>query len=203
MAARAPVFDSILKDYLVQVANLNNVVQTCAALSIRYQEDSYRVDFFNQQFTITAGGIEDETGRSPNHSTSVILCQYLLLCPDSPTDDRALVTYKDFKDAAPYAGGFKNTAGRPIARHFEGQVEKLEQRCLALGGRPFDTDVLCQLAFQFRALPRVPIFLLFNDADEDFPSQCTLLFQKDAASYLDMECLAMVGSTLAYRLQSG
>jgi hypothetical protein len=80
-------------------------------------------------------------------------------------------------------------------------MDKLERQCRALGGRPWDTDVSCQLAFQFRALPRVPVFLLFNDADEDFPAQCTLLFQRDAASYLDMECLAMVGATLAARLQ--
>jgi hypothetical protein len=38
------------------------------------------------------------------------------------------------------------------------------------------------------------------DADKNFPAQCTLLFQRDAASYLDMECLAMVGATLAARL---
>ena len=201
MAARSPVFDSILNDYLLRVVRLDNVARTCATLGVRYDERGYRVDFFNRRFTISADGIMDETERAPNHSTSVVLCQYLLLCPEAPAEDKSLVTYKDFKDAAPYAGGFKNTVGRPIAGHFEGHADRLEQQCLALGGRPFDTDVSCQLAFQFRALPRVPVFLLFNDADEDFPAQCTLLFQRDAACYLDMECLAMVGGTLAARLQ--
>jgi hypothetical protein len=46
----------------------------------------------------------------------------------------------------------------------------------------------------------VRIYLIFNDADEDFPADCSLLFEKQAASYLDMECLAMIGMVLAQRL---
>ena len=201
MAEKAAVFDKIKKDYLLQVANLGNVSRRCDVLGITIRENTYQIPFFNRRYRILSDRIIDEKGGAAKHSTSVILCKYLLLCPDTPADDKRLVTYKDFKDAAPYAGGFKNTAGRPIARHFEGKVDKLEQQCLALGGQPFDTDVACQSAFQFRALPRVPVFLLFNDADDDFPAQCTLLFQINAASYLDMECLAMIGSTLAAWLQ--
>jgi hypothetical protein len=52
----------------------------------------------------------------------------------------------------------------------------------------------------FEALPRVRIYLIFNDADEDFPADCSLLFEKQAAKYLDMECLAMIGMVLAERL---
>jgi len=107
------------------------------------------------------------------------------------------VTYKDFRDAGPYVGGFKNTTELPIVKQFSGQTADLGRHCQALGGQPFDTDVSCQLAYRFQALPRVPIFQLFHDADEEFPAQCTLLFQKNAAAYLDMECLAMLGSTLA------
>jgi hypothetical protein len=52
----------------------------------------------------------------------------------------------------------------------------------------------------FEALPRVRIYLIFNDADEDFPADCSLLFEKQAAQYLDMECLAMIGMVIAERL---
>jgi hypothetical protein len=52
----------------------------------------------------------------------------------------------------------------------------------------------------FKALPRVRIYLIFNDEDEDFPADCSLLFEKQAAQYLDMECLAMIGMVIAERL---
>jgi hypothetical protein len=49
----------------------------------------------------------------------------------------------------------------------------------------------------FKALPKVPVLLLFNDEEDMFPAQCSVLFQSDCAGYLDMESIAMVGIGLA------
>ncbi len=201
MNEKALVFDKIMKDYLHQVALIEAKQQVGASLGITIINDEYTIPFFNSTYTITTDRIIDANGKTASHAIAVILCKYLLLCPKLPSNDFSLVTYKDFKDAAPYAGGFRNTAENPIASSFENGLPKLEKRCLDVGGHPFTTEVSCQLAFKFQALPNIPIILLFNDADEDFPAQATLLFQKNAASYLDMECLAMIASALAYRLQ--
>ena len=53
------------------------------------------------------------------------------------------------------------------------------------------------MSYMFEALPRVRVYLVFNDADEDFPADCSILFEKQAARYLDMECLAMIAMVLA------
>jgi len=201
MPQRAPVFDRIIKDYLQQVSNLRDRSGLSAALGIIADQKSFTIPLFNQSITITDDTIIDATGTAPSHATGVLACKYLLLCPEHPPTDHQLVTYKDFQDAAPYVIGFKNTAERPIATAFSGRVEALEAACQALAGQPFATEVSCQLAYRFQALPQVPIFLLFHDADDEFPAQCTLLFQKNAAGYLDMECLAMLGGILAHRLQ--
>jgi len=37
------------------------------------------------------------------------------------------------------------------------------------------------------------LLLLFNDKDDEFPAQGSVLFEKRAEKFLDMECLAMVG----------
>lgn len=201
MTEKAPVFKKIIKDYLLQVSSMKAKKEIGASLGISDLDDGYRIPFFNQTYSLTSDRIVDADGKTATHSASVILCKYLLLCPDLPSNDLSLVTYKDFKDAAPYVIGFRNTAEQPIAKYFENALLQLEKRCLVLGGNTFDTEVSCQLAFKFHALPRVPVVLLFHDSDEDFPAQATLLFQKNAASYLDMECLAMIGGSLAYRLQ--
>lgn len=201
MTEKAPVFDKIIKDYLHRIALIEVKEQVGASLGITVMDDRYRIPFFNRIYTVATDKIVEADGKTATHVASVILCKYLLLCPHRPMDDFSLVTYKDFRDAAPFVGGFRNTAEQAIASHFDSALPKLERRCLDLGGRVFDTEVSCQLAMKFQALPKVPIILLFNDADEDFPAQATLLFQKNAASYLDMECLAMIGGTLAYRLQ--
>ncbi|MFH0781636.1 MAG: DUF3786 domain-containing protein [Pseudomonadota bacterium] len=201
MTEKAPIFNKIIKEYLLQVAHIEAKDEVGASLGISFADDGFKIPFFHRTYTVSTDRIVDADGGAASHVVSVTLCKYLLLRPDQPSDDFSLVTYKDFRDAAPYVGGFRNTAEQPIARHFEGALPQLEKRCLALGGHSFDTEVSCQLALRFEALPKVPLFLLFNDADEDFPAQATLLFQKNGASYLDMECLAMIGASLAYRLQ--
>ena len=202
MTREAPVFETIRRDYLQKVAALGQDRQLAERLGIHLGDGGFRIPFFNRRYTVMPSSIEDQRGRAPNHAVAVTLCQYLLLCPRTPTNDPTLVTYKDFRDAAPYAGGFFTNAELPIARGFTGKAASLESACLDLGGERFQIEAAYQLAFRFQALPRLPIYLLFNDADDTFPAGCTLLFQKDAADYLDMECIAMVGSILAAWLQA-
>ena len=83
-------------------------------------------------------------------------------------------------------------------RRLQGPEESLSER--ALGGTAPDIDVSYQLAMRFDALPRVPVVLLFNDEDEEFPAEATILFERRAERFLDMECLAILGWMLADRL---
>jgi hypothetical protein len=46
-------------------------------------------------------------------------------------------------------------------------------------------------------LPKIPVLLLFDDADEEFPAQCKVLFERRAEHYLDPECLAILGMLLS------
>jgi hypothetical protein len=46
----------------------------------------------------------------------------------------------------------------------------------------------------------MPLLLVFNDADDDFPASASLLFEKRASTYLDADSQAIVGYTLTRRL---
>ncbi len=63
-------------------------------------------------------------------------------------------------------------------------------------------DVAYDLSYRFEALPRLSLLLLFNDADEDFPAKCMVLFEKHAEEYLDLESLAMTGAILVRNLKA-
>ena len=59
------------------------------------------------------------------------------MCPEAaPTEGSDWVKYNDFKDAAPFAGGFRNMAERPISVAFSGRLEDLENACTVLGCQP-------------------------------------------------------------------
>ena len=103
------------------------------------------------------------------------------------------MAFKDFKDAAPLVHAFSNTVTRPIAETFSGRLSALEACGQKMGGYPPAEEFPYDLGLQFDALPRVPLLLLFNDQDDEFPAQCGVLFEKRTEKFIDMECLAMVG----------
>jgi hypothetical protein len=146
----------------------------------------------------------NERNRRPIHAVGVVLCKYLLLCPKvEPVLSRNWIKYNNFKDAAPFAGGFRNTAEQPIGKTFSGRLADLEKASMTLGGIPSDAPVSCDLAIRFPALPKLNLLMLFNDKDDEFPADCSILFEEHAGAYLDMECLAMLGVMLGGGLKTG
>ena len=199
----APVFDEIYRKYLADVSAID-LGRTAPRLGIEVDGDTAVIPFYGILHRVSGKGVTDAQGRRPIHAVSVILCQYLLLCPDAaPPAASEWVKYHGFKDAAPFAGGFRNTAEQPIGNTFSGRLDDLDAACMALGGRPADAPINCDLAIRLPALPKVDLLMLFNDQDEEFPADCSILFETHADAYLDMECLAMLGVVLAVWLRNG
>ena len=194
--SQAEIFDKIYQDYLARVAALD-LPRLAERLALQLDQDQVIVPFFGQPHRVSARGVLDPEGRRPSHSVSVLLCQHLLLCPETEPTAADWVTYRDFKDGAPFVAGFRNNAEKPIARLYSGRPADLSEACARLAGRPAQTDVSCDLSIQLTALPKIPLLLLFNDQDEDFKAECSLLFERRAQQYLDMECLAIIGLVLA------
>jgi hypothetical protein len=57
-------------------------------------------------------------------------------------------------------------------------------------------------AYEFLLFPHYPVLLLFYDAvpEEDFPSQCKLLLDRNVPYYLDIESIVVLGEEFAGRL---
>lgn len=194
---RAAVFDKTYWDYLAMVAQLDLPAVT-HKLGLELVDGEVVMPFYGVRHRLSPqGGIVDDWGRRPHHFVSVVLCRHLIMCPAVEPVASDWVTFKDFKDAAPFIGGFAANAERPIRRAFEGRLDALQKAGAQMGGLPTDIGVACDLVMRFTALPKLPVLMLFNDRDDEFGAQCTLLFERRAETYLDMECLAMVGGALA------
>ena len=194
------VFEETYTNYLARIAELD-FVRIAGRLGTELSGGELMIPFLGNSYRVSRLGLSDTSGKRPDFSVCVVLFKYLLLCPDHDPLEDEWVTFKDFKDAAPFAGAFVNYTEAPLADHFTGNLARLESAARALGGRPPDTDFSYDLSLQFPALPKVPVLLLFNDADEEFAARCAVLFERRAEKYLDMECLAMVGSLLFEQLK--
>ena len=192
MKSKSPIFQEIYLNYMKQISRLD--LRTIAQKAdIEWSRESLFLPLFEKPHKISKNEIFDPSGKEPNHSVKVVLCKYLLLYPSNYPKDDTLVSYKDFPDAAPFVDAFHNNAEMNIAKTFSGRLNALREACLKLGGYKPSINWAYHLQMRFDALPKIPILLLFNDADEEFPAQCLLLFERRAEKYLDMECLAMLG----------
>jgi hypothetical protein len=189
------VFEETYHDYLAQIAELD-FKKIGDQLGAELAGDELIIPFFGKPHRISPAGITESSGSRPNFSVCVILFKYLLLCPDHDPVENDWVSFKDFKDSAPFSGAFVNYTEAPLAQYFSGRLKDLEAACRGIQGHPPAATFSYDLCMQFNALPKIPVLLLFNDADDEFAAHCMMLFERRAENYLDMECLAMVGMLL-------
>lgn len=202
MEEATSVYDETLRLYLDQIFS-EDYSSRLSILGVQSERDEIIIPFFKEPYRMSAEKIIGPAGEQPSHSISVVLCKYLLLCPDEPPIESDWISYRDIRDAAPFAGSFANHVEKAIAKHFAGKVTELRGSCLKLGGYSPDIRLSYDLIMQFDALPRVPILLLFNDVDSEFPAQSSVLFERRANRYLDVESLAIAGWHLSGWLKGG
>ncbi len=196
---RAPVFDQTRQSYLEQIACLDFGALK-DRLGIALEHDAAVVPVYGRPYRISPAGVMDPEGRSGGFEACVILSKYLLHASAGPIPTGGFCTFKDFRDAAPLVSYFSINAEGAIARRFAGRRSDLEAACRHAGGTVHASDLAYHLKYRFQGLPKIPVYLLFNDREEGFAAQCTLLFERSAGYYLDMETLAILGVLLAQRL---
>ena len=195
MTEKSSVFEETYTNYLAQIAGLD-FKKIAAQLGAKLIGDEMVTPFFGVPHRISAAGISDPSGNRPDFSVCVILFKYLLLCPDYDAVETDWVSFKDFRDSSPFAGSFVNYTEAPLAKYFSGRVTQLEMAGRKISGDLPAAKFSYDLCMQFDALPKIPLLMLFNDTDDEFPAQGAVLFERRAENYLDMECLAMVGMLL-------
>lgn len=195
---RSPVFAETYRRYLEEIRSIDFLARA-DILGVSRKDSKLLIPLYDRRYTFTAEGIVEDDGRlSP--AVRVLICKYILCCPERlPPSEGELVAYRQFKDAAPLVSYFTTTTIKAIEAAFAGNLEALRERTLSVGGRILPTDVY-DFSAEFRALPRVPVYLNFNDRDDTFPAACSILYRSSAALFLDMECLAMTGPLLTEKL---
>ncbi len=195
MALESSVFERTYKNYVAQVAGLD-LKSVEEKLGIEVEGDEAAVPLFGKPFRVSKKGIIAPSGRQPSLDICVILCRYLLMCPDERPKGKEWVAFRDLKDSGPLISYFANDVERAIAAHFSERLKELAEAGKALGGVQPDMELSYEYSAKLDSLPRVPLLMLFNDKDAEFPAKCSVLLERRAEKYLDAECLAMTGRLL-------
>lgn len=168
-------------------------------LGAEIQDKALIIPFYGTAYRISGSGVTTLTGTEVNPAIAVVLCQYVLRCPQdiSPSSEE-LVTFREFEGSGPLSGYFVENTQKLISGAFIGNISALEARCRQLNGTLHaDNTAAYDLGVQFYALPRIPVILCFNDSDAEFPAQCAILFKCSAELFLDLQSLCVCATFLA------
>ncbi len=196
------IFEKHRKDYCAGFVKID-FESICDILGGIIDGNRMAIPFYGKRYYASKKGIVDENGGEPGYMTFVVLSKYILLAPGQRHHDPEWVSFKDFKRLSPFvnANYFTSDTEKAISSHFSGKRDALAKAGGSLGGFARSTQGNYDLTMQFEALPRISLSLCFNDRDEEFPAQCSVLFQRHSEFYLDPESLAMTGALLAKKLK--
>lgn len=198
---KAKVFDQTYQHYLSMIRRIDYLGRA-NLLGVEVEDGQLIIPLYDQVYRLSGDAVESRDGSEVTPGIRVILCKYVLTCPaELPVISKRYMTYREFRDAGPLISYFTGNTNKIIESHFVHKLGLLEQRCARLGGVVVENESY-DFSSTFSALPRIPLILNFNDADDLFGATCSILYHESAQHYLDMECLAMTGTLLTGKLIS-
>lgn len=199
MSTRNDVFDRTCSDYLAQLAE-RDLAAVADRLGLEVSAQGVLVRLLGADYRVTGEGVFRMQGERAGFEVCIVLFKYLLMCPAERPDDGGWAAYHAFKDAQPLLHYFARETTGLIERCYSGRIEALRVAGQAMGGVVSQEAGAFDLSLQFDLLSRIPLLLRFNDADDEFPAQCAVLFRESVAHYLDMESLGILGALFARKL---
>lgn len=154
--------------------------------------------FLGSRATVTYPGFEATIGgrASPPHIAALLV--YHLAISDGSMPSGEWISFAELPEASFYVTAFRGYTGARIARDFAPLAAGLGDAADRVGGAALPG--LGDRAWLMPALPRVPIALLWWDADDEFDARAELLFDSSAASHLTTDGCAVLGSWLTSAL---
>jgi len=103
------------------------------------------------------------------------------------------VSLRHFPDGLFYQRAFQGYAGDKLALALGNDLARFLRAGEALGGQ---REEMGDAAFSFRALPRVPLAVVYWLGDEELPPSAQVLFDASADHYLPIDGLTGLGARL-------
>lgn len=103
--------------------------------------------------------------------------------------------YRELKSATPFAAAFQKGILDPIAVTFAGKSDLLAEAVETMRGRRLSSTGYLLWAFLC-----IPVKLNFWDADEEFPAQANLLFDRSATDFNHIESIATIATECMHQL---
>lgn len=125
-----------------------------------------------------------------------LILHYLLKADRTPVLHEQ-ISFKELPEGANYQPVFYNRVLKGLIALYTADRAKLSLSALSLGGEKTDQ---ADMSFLFQALPRLPLWLVFWQGDDEFPPEGNIIFDRSISHYLDTEAITEICQNLGKRL---
>lgn len=126
----------------------------------------------------------------------ILLLDYLKKGDDTQPTGR-WIGFRELPDGGFYWRAFQGYSGDQLVRDLAGDIAAFRRAAKQLGGESLDIG---DAAYAFRALPHLPLAVVWWAGDEEFPAKASVLFDAAASHYLPTDGLAILGRMLCRKL---
>jgi hypothetical protein len=184
-------YDSI---YLGLIPKLSecDFQESADRLGLEYVDGGIQVNFLKREYRITLDGVEPLDGQPVNvNNRSVLL--YYLLSKGHEEPENSYILFESIPRMISGLSGQNQLVNTPLERYFGNDYVKFSQAAVKLGGIEEESQVGKHL-WKFDVLTKIPLKIIFYNADDEFPVNIKIMLDKTALRFLEFECLAfMVG----------
>jgi hypothetical protein len=181
-----------------------NFAALAEGLGAAYGEENgqpyLKFPFFGQPLRLFKDRVHYPPGVEANPWDAIFLYNYIASQGKKPLAGN-WITYQSLPNSVSKVKTLERLQ-REFGVRFSQQLPELEERAARLKAEPASLGEDADFTGVFWPLPRVPVALLFWDADpeEDFPAQARFLFDATVSDYLDLESLLFLVEGLIHRL---
>jgi len=139
---------------------------------------------------------DPSTGEDCPEELQILLLDYLENA-DAPHPTGRWIGFQELQNGAFYRRAFQGYSGDQLVRDLDGDVDVFRRAAEKMGGEPLE---LGDAAYSFRALPQMPLAVVWWAGDEELSAEASVLFDETAGYYLPTDGLAILGRMLCRKL---
>ncbi len=194
-----PVMEKMRKDLAATDAILLGARSGATYTKAQEGQGEFVLGYFDESYLISYPHFEARdkaTGRECPPGLLFLFLHYLHTADGTAPADR-WIGYRELPDGMFYSQAFQGYSGARLVSTFGNDIARFSEAALRAGG---DALSFGDAAFMVRALPRVPLAIVYWLGDEEFPPHANVLFDASAGHYLSTDALAVLGRELCSKV---
>jgi len=166
---------------------------------LSFQEGQFEVPLFGRMYVIRTPEFvvaDPEKGDDCPEELQILLLDYLMNS-DGTEPTKRWIGFQELQNGSFYRRAFHGYSGDQLVRDLDGDVDVFRRAAEKMGGESLE---LGDAAYAFRALPQMPLAVVWWSGDEELPAEASVLFDETAGHYLPTDGLAILGRMLCRKL---